>query len=1074
MNKSNRYSWLSWVVVALLAYSGTIFAQETSSALRVDAYGADGNPVSGMSVNVTDTRTGQTRTGTTGDTGSVNFQGLRVGGPYTVRISSDTHGDQTVTDIFLRLGDTYMLPLSMASGALEEVVVTATQVQTQQIALGPASTFGLEDLQDFPAINRDIRDVIRADPRIYQDQAFVGAIQCAGANPRFNSLTVDGVKMNDNFGLNSTGYPTQRQPFPYDSLQQVSVELAPFDVQYGGFTACNINAVTKSGENTFFGSLFFDYTSDSLRGNKLEGDDIDLGNFTEERYGFSVGGPIVKDTLFFFVAYEKLEGAELFDRGPAGSGRGREVRGVSEAQYDEILSILQNVYNFNPGGLPKSLPVEDEKYTIKLDWNINDNHRAALTYNWNDGFNISQSDGDSDELEFHRHYYERGAEFDSTTVALFSDWTDNFTTEVRISDSTLDMRQQSLAEGDSMGRFGEFQIETWNDHDGDGNFDRAIVYAGIDDSRQSNKLDYETTNIKLAGAYSLDDHLLSFGYEQDDLDVFNLFLQHSETENRFDEECHPGDPNGCIDALREGRPDDVYYGNSRITNNPADGAALWGYQIHTVYFQDEMRLGDRGAWTVVAGLRYDWYTSDDLPAANPNFYDRNGFTNAMNFDGTDLLQPRFGVTWDYSDTLTFRGGIGLFSGGNPNVWLSNNFSVDGFTVVQLREWQVLEPIYGQDFSLFDIPLGSDGNGVPGYDVPSDFIDAVASGQADTAVNALDPNFKAPAVWKYSLGTTWDFHPDYQLNADILYSQAEDSAIIVDGLSEVTGTAPDGRPIYSGPGAFSTDFILTNVKGSDAKALTLSIGLSASYDNGFDWSVGYAYTDAEEVHPMTSSVAFSNFANIAVSDFNDPGVATSNYNIPHRFTLQLSYEAYWWGDNRTKFSLFGSANEGRPYSYVFAQDDGDTFGDFLDNRHLLYVPSGMDDPNVVFADTFNTDAFFEFVDASGLAKYAGGIAPRNAFNSGWWTVFDIRVEQEFPGFRQDHRFAAFFVVRNFCNLLNDDWCTLKEVSFPRMQSTVDMEIEDGQYLYELFLQPSGESRRSDPSLYEIRVGLRYDF
>ena len=135
---------------------------------------------------------------------------------------------------------------------------------------------------------------------------------------------------------------------------------------------------------------------------------------------------------------------------------------------------------------------------------------------------------------------------------------------------------------------------------------------------------------------------------------------------------------------------------------------------------------------------------------------------------------------------------------------------------------------------------------------------------------------------------------------------------------------------------------------------------------------------------------------------------------------------------------------------------------------------MDDPNVVYADTFNTDAFFDFIASSGLGKYAGGIAPRNEFNSGWWTHFDIRIEQEFPGFRDDHRFAGFIVIRNFCNMINSDWCTLKEVSFPRRQAVVDMELEDGVYEYELFLPPAGETRVADPSLYEIRIGLKYDF
>lgn len=1063
MNKSNRSHLLLTALIVLLALPFAALAQETSSSLRVNTYGEDGNPIGGIGVRVTDTRTGSTRTGTTGTGGNVTFSGLNVGGPYTVNITSDTYDWQTVTDINLRLGDTFLLPISMTDLDLEVVVVTATQVQTAQQALGPASTFSLEDLQDYPAINRDIRDVIRADPRIYQDAAFVGAIQCAGSHPRFNSLTVDGVRMNDNFGLNSNGYPTERQPFPYDSLQEVSVELAPFDVHYGGFTACNINAVTKSGGNELSGSAFYDFTNDSMRGDKLEGDDISIGDFEEERYGFSIGGPIIKDSLFFFVAYEKLEGSNLFERGPAGSGAALEVPGISQAQVDEIVDIAQTLYGYDPGGFPLSEPNEDEKYTIRLDWNINDRHRAAMTYNYNDGFNITESDDFGGSIEFSNHFYERGAELNSTTGALFSDWTDAFTTEFRVSYSELDNRQ--ISQGGL--EIGEFQIETYNDGDGDGDMDRAIVFLGADDSRHANDLYYETWNYKLAGAYSLDDHLLTFGYELDDLDIFNMFVQHVYTENRFDRSpmCSATNPNGCIEAFRNGTPRELYYGNSSGTGDPRDSAAEFGYKIHTLYLQDEFAVAD-GALTIVGGVRYDWYESSDLPTENPNFIARQGYTNAVNFDGEDLVQPRLGLTWDYTDNLIFRGGVGLFSGGNPNVWLGNNYQSDGITQVQLVD--------RSGRSVFTTPLGPDGNGRPGGAPYQDMYNAVVNQVPNSGVNALDPNFKIPSAWKYNVGLTWDISANYQLITDLLYTDMQDSALIVNGTAVQTGTAPDGRPIYTDSRAFNSDYILTNVPGSDGSSMTFSVGLSADYDNGFDWAVGYAYTESEDNNPMTSSVAFSNFSNIAVSDFNNPGVETSNYEIPHRFTFRANYAAYWWGDNRTNFSVFGAANEGRPYSYTFTNDDGDFFGDFADRRHLLYVPTGLSDPNVVFGPNFNTDAFFDFVNASGLAGYAGGIAPRNAFYSGWWTSFDIRIEQELPGFREEHRFAAFVVVRNFCNFINDDWCTLKEVAFPHTQDVVDMRIANGQYVFENFLSPSGELRAVDASLYEIRVGLKYDF
>ena len=623
----------------LVAAPATVQAQETSSGLRGTVTSDDGSPIGDASVRITDTRTGTVRTVNTAPNGSITLSGMRVGGPYTLAITAPGYTDQTITDVYVDLGGAYTFTVALTPGALDEIVVTSAMLATEPLAVGPSSSYNLADLESAPAINRDIKDLIRIDPRLYIDESFGDAIQCAGANPRFNSLTVDGIRLNDGFGLNSNGYPTTRIPFSYDSIQQVAVELAPYDVQYGGFTACNINAVTKSGENEFFGSLFYDYTSDSFQGDKLEGDNLAIGDFDEDRYGFTLGGPIVRDKLFFFASYEKLEGADTFDRGPAGSGRAREIDGVSQAQFNDILDIAQNIYGYDPGGLPLSLPVDDEKILVKFDWNITDEHRASFTYNYNDGFAISQSDGDNNELEFSNHYYERGTELDAYSIQLFSDWSPVFSTEFRAAYTEADNRQLSLAGTD----FGEVQIVTFNDADGDGIDSRATVYLGADDSRHANKLKYDVTNLKFAGDYLWGDHTLTFGIEREEYDIFNLFIQEAEGEYRF----------SSIDDFRNGTPNRITYENAAPSNNPNDAAANFSYAINTLYLQDEYTFASVPL-TVIAGLRYDFYDSSDVPATNANFAARYGFSNAQNFDGEGLLQPRLAFTWEPLDTLSVR------------------------------------------------------------------------------------------------------------------------------------------------------------------------------------------------------------------------------------------------------------------------------------------------------------------------------------------------------------------------------------------------------------------------------------
>src|SRR5262245_50396028 len=347
---------ISALVVAILMVAPSAgLAQETTSSIRGTITQPDGTPASGATVRITDTRTGATRSATTSETGQFAASNLRVGGPYTIQVEAANAAPQAVTDVNLGLGDTFTFDLTLSPMATETVMVTADVVRSEQVAVGPSKTFSLQDLEDAPAINRNINDVISIDPRVYVDEAFNDAVQCAGANPRFNALTVDGVRLSDNFGLNSNGYPTERMPFPFDAIEEVSVELAPFDVMYGGFTACNINAVTRGGTNNFRGKAFYDFTDDSFSGTKLEGDSIDIGSFEEKRYGVAFGGPIIQDRLFFFLAYEKLEGANIFDRGPADASVGTPVLGVTQAQLDRINQIAQTVYGYDPGGFPPSL-----------------------------------------------------------------------------------------------------------------------------------------------------------------------------------------------------------------------------------------------------------------------------------------------------------------------------------------------------------------------------------------------------------------------------------------------------------------------------------------------------------------------------------------------------------------------------------------------------------------------------------------------------------------------------------------------------------------------------------------------
>lgn len=983
-------------------------AQETTSGIRGSVANPDGTPAVGATVTITHTESGTKRTVTTNGLGGFQARNLRVGGPYTVTVDSDQYQDSSVTDVFLSLGEPYVLNLSLEADAVESIVVTASRLSAMAFSeRGPSANFSLEQLENAPAINRNLSDIVRIDSRIFVDESRgdINAIQCAGKNPRFNSLTVDGVRMNDSFGLNSNGYPTERMPFSFDAIEQVAVELAPFDVQYGGFTACNINAVTKSGTNEIHGSVFYDYTSDSLKGDRLQGQDIQLGDFTEKRYGFNIGGAIIEDELFFFAAYEELEGANLFDRGPIGSGAAEEVD-VTQAELNEIVQIANTLYQYDPGPVPSSLENFDEKLLIKLDWNINDSHRLAYTYNYNDGNNFTESDGDLNEFEFENHLYERGAELNSHVLALYSDWTDNFSTEFRVSYLDLDNRQISVGGTD----FGEIRIEL-EDREGLGDVD---VYIGGDDSRQANKLQYDVTSFAFKGTYYMDnDHTLSFGIERESLDVFNMFVQHAETEIRF----------SGIENFRLGLPSRVEYENAP-THDPTDAAAQWSYSLNTIYAQDEFEPIDD--LLMFVGFRYDWYTSDDTPRENPDFVRDYGFSNSQNLDGEGLFQPRLGFTYTVSDATTVRGGVGLYSGGNPNVWLSNSYTNDHVSKLGVR---------GRSFgytdgtrSLFDddvVYVGlEDGvpNG-PGYGIPSELFDAINTGRPAFDMDYLDPDFKLPSEWKFALGATHILESEHVINADILVSRTQDAAIVLHGDLDQIGTDANGYPIYEQ--ARKSTFVLTNTDVSST-SVTASIAISKSYDWGLDWSLGYAYSDAEDVQPMNSAVSFTNYQSRAFFDPQEQISSRSTYNIQDRFTATLNYTTAFFGDYETRFSLFASANSGQPYSVTF---------------------NGTIDP-------YNFTPYLDFND-----NVLRPGTERNSEEGSWWTKADLKITQELPGFMEGHRSEAFLVIDNLTNLISSSWGVLEQVNFP---NTVSEDAE------------RAESRRGDASLYEIRLGFKYDF
>ena len=1086
------------LAVAMFAVPVASNAQETTSSIRGKVLDAAGNEMSGAAVVVEDMRSGVDRSYTTNDSGVFLAARLLPGGPYRVTINST----DTVQVPSISVGDIYSLTVNVTGGAMEEIVAVGQRNDIVEVASGPSSTFNLADLENAVSFGRDIADVYAIDPRLMIDVDEDGlGINCGGKHPRFNATTLDGVNQGDRFGLNENGYSTAvGMPFPYDGIEQIAVELAPFDVGYGGFSACIINSVTKSGTNDFEAKVFYEYSSNDFRGDTVADDTVDYsrGSYDKTYMGFNVGGPIIQDKLFFFAAYEESEEPRFLAKGFSGQGSGEERDWLSESDYNRIVDIANNIYGYDPGGSGGDGSQETEKYMVRLDWNINDRHNAALIYNYFDGFQDRDSDGDDNEFEFANHYYVKSAESETFTFKLSSQWNDRLSTELFYSDNEMNDGQVTV--GDKT--FADSQISVGGR--------TGTVYLGADDSRQANSLGTKSEFMKLSASYLAGDHVITAGYDRETVDIFNIFVQHSRggeydyfddssnndpacaaltAQERFDDTLALGCRTSGIDKFELGRPNRIFYGSAGVTNNALDAAAVFGNTLNSLYLQDEIFI-DEYDMTVTAGLRYEWFQSSDRPKFHQQFFADTGIRNDANIDGVDLVMPRFGITWGIRDDLTLRGGIGLFSGGNPNVWLSNAWSNDGITNVQpggFSGWDSddFASETGTDESFTVIPGFADsialtGTGELNRDVPQGMFDFIAGSTPEAALPQslvlIDPNYKQPGEWKLALGGTWDMpFYDMTLDFDYMHTRGKNSAYYVDVSQEIVGQTLAGSPIYDYSGASRDTLMLTNSSASPTSDM-ISFVLAKDWENGLSAQLGYAWIEGEDVASMVASTAGSNFTAEAVTDINNPGANRSNWVVPQRITLGLFYENNFFGDNATRITLQGYINEGQSQSFVM--DSGDFEGDGFSGRHLLYVPTGPNDPNVSFlwddrnsANPTMETAFFNFIADNGLAP---GFQTRNARSTGWSNVWNMSVRQEIP--LGERMFGnVYFKMKNIGNFLNDDWGKVTDAQFFPQEVIRDTDIlPDGRIQFEEFSLESLQRTYVNPSLWEVRMGIDIQF
>ena len=1049
-----RLSKLSLGLIVALA-AAPVFAQSTSAGVGGQVIGADGAPVAGAEVSIVHTESGTVSRTTTDASGRYNARGLRVGGPYTITVTKAGGGTDSQDNVYLNLNEVSQVDVSLDNDVTTlqsvQVIGTGSDIFDAE-KMGAGSNVTREQIDAFPSIDRNLQDYARLDPRVAQTDKARNEISVGGQNPRYNAIRVDGISTNDAFGLESNGLPTPKQPFSMDAIEEISIDVANYDVTISGGVGGVINAVTKSGTNEWHGSLYGLYRdADWVRAN--EGGGRFDGFDDEKTWGVTFGGPVIKDKLFFFFNYEKYElGAPGPAFGPIGSGASNIVD-ITPEDIARVQQIAQG-YGFDAGTANVSgADTTGEEYGLKIDWNITDTQRFSFRYGTSDQSVAEFPDFFDDAISLSTHAYQRDYTFDTYTAQLFSDWTDNFSTEAKLSYRDYSAVRTPTA------NLPEIAIDIGSN----------TLLFGTEENTHANILETQTWNAFFAGNLFLDEHTIKFGFDYEDNDIYNLFGRRTNGVYVFD----------SIDDFEDGTSDSyrLFYPTGGDLDNMA---AIWSLQNLGLFVQDTWVVNNN--LTLTYGLRYDTPMVPDDPAYNAAASEAFGYDNSATIDGNSLIQPRFGFnyTFDTSRPTQLRGGFGLFQGAAANVWLSNPFTNTGlgYTDYNLRDGLTqFDPNPATQINL--IPPGSEGG--------------------TQSVDFVDPDLGQPAVWKANLAIDHEL-PWFGVvgSAELVLTQVKEAIFYQHlNLGAPTAVGPDGRLLFWNDAGLDpaqwdedgnndndrsrnnansdfTDAIIarSTSKGKSEQA-TLSLNKPFN-DSDWSWLLAYTYTNATDVSPLTSSTSGSQWGNSIRFNPNDEVSARSSYEITNRVTAALSWKHAFFGDYDTSASMFYEGRSGRPYSYTF---DNDANGDGRFGNDLLYIPAGPGD--VLFGTPGEEAAFWAFVaEDSYLKGHLGQLAERNGERGDWVNQFDVRVSQQLPGLMDGHKSEIWIDVLNIGNLINKKWGRIEEVGFPGARGVVEyggLDPATGKYVYR-FNSPDDITIYDDRgvSRWSLQVGFRYQF